>query len=145
MSQHYKQKNQRTALEIVLLGIFKGLWWLITLPFKKNRQTRSNVDRTYVLNKRHEIEMLSASESHIELKHAVLEADKLVDYMLQSNGYGGESFADRLRSAQPYIEQQTYEFLWQGHKVRNQIAHDDTRFSNEELKGAVKKLLKYTG
>ena len=146
MSQPYhKQKNQRTALEIIFLGIFKGLWWLIKLPFGKNRKKQPNIDRVYVSSKKSEISMLLNSDNHIELKHAVLEADKLVDYMLQARGYKGETFADRLRSAQSFIDAGTYEMLWQGHKVRNQIAHDDTGFSNEELKSAARKLLKYVG
>jgi len=145
MSNRHKKQNQRTALEIIFLGIFKGLWWLVTLPFGKHKKNKSNVDQAYLSSKKNEISMLLNSDSHIELKHAVLEADKLVDYILQARGYRGETFADRLRSAQSYIDASTYEMLWQGHKVRNQIAHDDTNFSNDELKSAARKLLKYVG
>ena len=147
MSQKYNKKNQGpTILEVIVVGIFKGLWFLITLPFKKRGRKRglSGLDQAEVTMKRQEIERLVSGENEYELKHAVMEADKLVDHVLKLKGYSGETFADRLRSAQQYIDQNTYQALWEGHKIRNALAHEhDTRISKEELKNAISKLLKY--
>lgn len=144
-----KNQNQQTFLEVLLIGIFQVLWWLVTLPFKgvsKSKKSRFSLeDRNYITSKRLEIETMSNSANEIELKHAVMEADKLVDYALKAQGYGGETFAERLQNAEKYIDARVYQEIWQGHKVRNQIAHEsDSRVSIYELGEAARKLLNYT-
>jgi hypothetical protein len=139
-------RNQPTVLETIVVGIFKAIWFLITLPFKKKgkKQGISAEDKAELISRRVEIERLSSSGNEIELKHAVMEADKLVDYVLQLKGYGGETFADRLRSAQQYIDRATYQAIWEGHKVRNQLAHENgVQVSQMELRQAVTNLLNY--
>lgn len=127
-----------------MIGIFKALWFLIKLPFgKKKGAGFSQKDRQHILEKRLEIERLVSSENAIELKHAVMEADKLVDYALKSKGYEGETFADRLRSAERNIDHATYQSIWEGHKVRNQLAHETSDIPKETLRLAVKRLLNY--
>jgi len=144
MNEYYK-KNQPTALETIVVGIFKGLWWLIKLPFGglKKKSGFSNADKQAINNKRSEIEKLASSDNVIELKHAVMEADKLVDKILRLKGYGEGTFADRLKKAEQYTDRKVYQDLWDGHKVRNRIAHDESHISEGELKGATKKLLSY--
>ena len=84
------------------------------------------------------------SENIIELKHAVLEADKIVDFKLKATGSQGETFADRLRSLEENIARSLYNEIWQGHKIRNQIAHEDEpRISRNELRAAANKLINY--
>lgn len=144
----YKKKNESpTILEVIFVGIFKALWFLIKLPFRgiKKKQGISTENKTYIITKRQEIESLLASESEIELKHAVMEADKLVDYILKLKNYAGETFADRMRSAQGAIDSNTCDRIWQGHKIRNQLAHEQGfQISKQELREATSKLLNYT-
>ena len=133
-------------METIVVGIFKGLWFLLKLPFRGRRKKRviSNGDKTEIRVKRVEIENLSKSSNEIELKHAIIEADKLVDHVFILNGYSGETFADRLRSAEDKIDRNVYEGIWQGHKVRNQIAHEhNANISERELKYSIEKLLNY--
>lgn len=151
MSNYHKNRNQSPdVLQTIIIGIFKILWWIVTLPFKgfkggKRKSGLSLYDRNYIAEQRIEIENITKSSSVIELKHAVMEADKLVDYTLKAKGYGGDTFADRLRMAQQSLSKNLYDELWQGHKVRNQIAHEsDLRITNQELRDAAAKLLKYT-
>lgn len=142
MTKHHKQN--RTFLEVLVLGIGRALWWLICLPFRgKKKERLSAEDRSYIIEKRHEIEELQKSDKMIELKHAVLEADKLVDFILKKRGYRGETFAERLRSAEDYLDHRVYQDIWDGHKIRNQIAHDNINISQEILRSSVKKLLGY--
>ncbi len=138
-------KNQPTALETIVTGIFKGLWWLIKLPFGglKKKSGFSNEDKQAINKKRSEIEDLTKSENVIELKHAVMESDKLVDKVLRLKGYGDGTFADRLKKAEQYMDRKVYQDLWDGHKVRNRIAHDESHITDTELKQAIGKLLRY--
>lgn len=147
MAQKYYKKNQEsTVLETVVVGIFKALWFLIKLPFKgiAKKKGISVAERNEITVRRHKIESLLNSSSEIELKHAVLEADKLVDHILKLKGYEGDTFADKLRSAEESMSHLTYNEIWQGHKVRNRIAHESEAISVNELKSAIDKLLKYS-
>ncbi|MEI8143045.1 MAG: hypothetical protein WCG48_00270 [Candidatus Berkelbacteria bacterium] len=147
MSKNYKKQQQPDIITTIVVGFFKLIWRLIMLPFGgfKKRAGVSADDRAYIFNKRVEIEKILTSESLIELNHAVLEADKLVDFVLKLKGYQGETFADRLRNSQADLSKNIYNDLWEGHKVRNQIAHEnELRISNRELREATGKLLEYT-
>jgi hypothetical protein len=140
------QKNQKTILEIVIVGIFKALWWLVKLPFEKKKKSGglSTQDKLGVIGQRQAIEKMLQSTSEIELKHAVIEADKLVDHVLKAYGADGDTFADRLRSSEKNMNPRMYHDIWEGHKVRNQIAHEQNlTISNEELKIATEKLLQF--
>lgn len=144
-------KNEPTVLEQIFLAILKGLWFLVTLPFKKSkfsfRRKRglSLEDKNYITSKRLEVEKILKSDNAAELKHALFEADKLVDYKLKSEGYLGETFADKLKKREGSLNKTVYNDIWSGHKVRNIIAHEyEVNISNQEVIMAVKKLLKYT-
>lgn len=62
------------------------------------------------------------SENPAEWKLAILEADNMLDELLEEQGYFGESVADKLKAMSP-SRISSYEGLWEAHKLRNQIAH----------------------
>ena len=55
-------------------------------------------------------------------KLAIIEADVMLDKLLQAQGYAGTSIGDRLKSVS-MRSFQTLDDAWQAHRVRNQIAH----------------------
>jgi hypothetical protein len=141
------RKSKESIEQKIIIGFFRGLWWLAKLPFSglKRKSRLSVSDQKYLISKKNEIEGLLHSEDQIELRHAVMEADKLIDWILKTKGYSGATFADRLRSAEKDIPGNIYNNIWQGHKVRNQIAHEDKDINLEILKISVKKILSYNG
>jgi hypothetical protein len=142
-----KRKQENDILQTIVIGIFKALWFLVSFPFKRRGKKRgiSGHDQAEIIAKKEEIEKLLSSDNEYELRHALFEADKLVDYILKLKGYGGETFADRLRNAESYIDHNIYQLIWEGHKVRNTLAHEhDARITKAELKQAVYDLMKYT-
>lgn len=145
MSKNYK--NQLTILETIVSGIFKGIWWLLKLPFSglKKKSGISKEEINAIRNKSYEIEKLISSENIIELRHAVIEADKLVDKVLRLRGYGEGTFADRLKVAEQYMDKRSCQDLWDGHKIRNKIAHDESEIPKQDLILAINKLLRYVG
>lgn len=142
-----KSKNQETMLGAIVLAIFRGVWWLIKLPFKglKKQSKLSVADQQYLINKRQEISLLLNSDNQLELRHAVMEADKLADWILKKKNYAGVTFADRLRSAEKDMPKSVYNNIWQGHKIRNLIAHEDGKISDESLRQAASNILSYHG
>lgn len=63
------------------------------------------------------------SESPAEWKLAILEADSMLDEILDFEGYQGESVGEKLKSMDPG-DLPSYSDAWEAHKVRNQIAHE---------------------
>lgn len=62
-----------------------------------------------------------------EWKFAVIEADKLVDDILRTAGFPGETMGERLMSAEGG-KIQNLQGLWEAHKTRNRLAHDTNYF-----------------
>ena len=146
MSKKYYKNQGPTILEAIFVGLFRGLWWLVSWPFRKKgkRKGISGSDQAEIVAKKQEIESLLKSDNEYELRHAVMEADKLVDHVLKLKGYAGETFADRLRNAESNIDHQLYQSIWEGHKIRNTLAHEhNARVSRDQLKEAVHMLLRY--
>lgn len=108
------------------------------------------MDKSFVQQKWNEIEVSSSQGTSAHLKVAVMEADKLVEYVLSATVRNGNTFAEKLKSARPKFKNyDDYNNLWFAHKVRNSIAHDNgVDFSITNAKKAVdyfKKALKILG
>lgn len=58
-----------------------------------------------------------------EWKLAVIEADKLVDDVLKTAGYPGETMGERLTMIKP-DQLVNIQHLWDAHKLRNLLVHD---------------------
>lgn len=68
-----------------------------------------------------------ASENPNDWKLAIIEADVLLDRMLDKAGYTGSTIGDKLKSA-TNRSFATLEDAWEAHRVRNQIAHGGSDF-----------------
>lgn len=68
------------------------------------------------------IESQVASEEENEWRLAILEADIILDEVLEENGFQGESIGEKLKSA-TRGDLKTLDLAWDAHKVRNHIAH----------------------
>lgn len=74
-----------------------------------------------------EIQKHLNSIKEAEWKFAVIEADSLVDYILKSAGYPGDTMGDRLKNIDK-SQIVTLDGLWEAHKIRNRLAHDPSYF-----------------
>lgn len=54
-------------------------------------------------------------------KHAVIEADKLLDFVLKKRGFEG-SLGDKLQRAEKYFSH--FDEVWTAHKLRNRCVHE---------------------
>lgn len=73
------------------------------------------------------------------LKNAIIEADKLLDYVLRAKGFKGETMADRMKAAGPQMGNVTA--VWAAHKLRNMVAHEvEHDIVAEQVKHAVNDL-----
>jgi hypothetical protein len=123
----------KTNTEVKIVeGFLKGLWWVITLPFRlifKKRKGSSvgasgGLDRGFIQAKWQEIEQLLKLGSPSNYSRAVLEADKLLDHILKGYRSPGVTMGDRLKASQNRFSPEGYDEAWKGHKVRNEIVHN---------------------
>lgn len=81
-----------------------------------------------VKNERWEsIEKHSESENPNDWRQAIIEADIILDEMVTRMGYKGDNLGEKLKSieASDFV---TLNNAWEGHKVRNRIAHEGAEF-----------------
>lgn len=69
---------------------------------------------------------------------AILEADIMLDEMLDKLGYQGDSLGEKLKSVDR-SEFLTIDQAWEAHKIRNRIAHEgaDFKLNEREAKTAI--------
>ncbi len=67
------------------------------------------------------------SAKEAEWKFAIIEADKLVDDLLKSAGYLGDTMGERLMSIEKG-QMANLDGLWEAHKIRNKLVHDVNYF-----------------
>lgn len=111
---------------IMLLLVFGGFG---KKAGAKDRKYGSGVtlDKKFVQNKWNKIEQMFSLGGASQLKNAVMEADKLVDYALKCRGIAGETMGERMKNAKSkFPKYSDYDSLWFAHKVRNNIAHETT-------------------
>jgi len=64
------------------------------------------------------------SNSPSDWKLAIIEADKILDKTLEAKGFQGASLGDKLKQMVPADLPETYEEVWEAHKIRNRIVHE---------------------
>jgi hypothetical protein len=75
----------------------------------------------------HSVQTHLSSENPNDWKLAIIEADVLLERMLEKAGYAGTTIGEKLKSAS-VRSFATLDDAWQAHRVRNQIAHGGTDF-----------------
>lgn len=85
------------------------------------------------------VQNLMSSHTASDWRQAIIEADIILDEMLDRIGYEGESIGDKLKQ----IEESDFVTLnkaWEAHKIRNHIAHrgGDFVFSKSEADRVIK-------
>lgn len=70
----------------------------------------------------------AASQNENDWRQAILEADIILDRLLDSLEYTGDDLGEKLRAAKvgDFV---TLNEAWEAHKVRNKIAHDGAAFN----------------
>jgi hypothetical protein len=67
------------------------------------------------------------SQNPAEWRLSILEADVLLDEMMQLLGFMGETLGERLKNTSK-ADFKTIDTAWEAHKIRNAIAHEGSDF-----------------
>ncbi len=121
-----------SILFILIIGA-AAFFLLRSRPKAKSYGSATTLDRQFVQTKWSEIESTFGLGGVSHFKSSIMEADKLVDYVLKSKGVRGNTFGERLKNSRSkFANYADYNDLWFAHKVRNNIAHE----SNHDLYSA---------
>lgn len=112
--------------------------------FFRSREYR--LDKEGVKKQWQGIEKLLSQPGEMNYKLAVLEADKLLDYVLKSMAMPGKDLAERLRFAS--FKFTKLKRVWWAHGVRNQLVHESSfhlgrslaKKAVKEFKGALEEM-----
>lgn len=119
------------ALAVILLVavvLFAGIGGL--------NKKRSGLDHAYFAKQWKNIEAFKANGG-AGLQLAIMEADKLLDHALKNRGYGGQTMGDRLKAARGAF--MNNDAIWQAHKLRNRLAHEqDVRLNSMQVDQALR-------
>jgi len=73
----------------------------------------------------------TSSSNENDWRLAILEADIILDEMLDSMGYRGDTISDKLKQIEK-SDFRSIDAAWEAHKVRNRIAHEGVAFKINE-------------
>lgn len=87
-----------------------------------NKSRSVGVDKKFIAERWKQIDELVSHGKQMNYKLAVIEADKLLDHVLQELNFPGTKMSTRLKMASykfPALKQ-----VWWAHKVRNNVVHE---------------------
>lgn len=114
---------------IIILVVLVAIYILFVLAVKALRQKWSMNDRKFF-----NVNWERISDMN-DWKHALLEADKLLDVMLRKRGYQG-SLGDKLKKHALLFSD--LDAVWNAHKLRNKLAHElDFQLKDKQFKQAM--------
>lgn len=148
-------KNNNLNIEQkIIINFFKMIKWIFVTLFnlfrqgkkvytnKNNNNAIKDLDKKQleeIGNRWREIEDLINLGGISQMKQGLLEADKLVDYLLRKKQIKGSTFGERLKASEQIFSATVYNNLWEAHKLRNSLAHDvDKEIFHWQIKEAIK-------
>ncbi len=78
-----------------------------------------------------EVQRHANSTNPSDWRLAILEADIMLDEVLEKRGYQGDSLGEKLKSVDR-SDMLSLDAAWEAHKIRNQIAHEGVGFQISE-------------
>ncbi len=141
------RKQQNDVLADVVLTLLKVLWSIIALPWRLITQksavslqshTKVSLDRSYIDQQWQEVQTLLGLAGPAHFRQAVVQADKLLDYVLKGLGMSGQTLGERLKAARHLLSPDTNQKAWSAHKLRNRIVHEADEVMSWEAQAAIR-------
>ncbi len=96
---------------------------------EKARITRQALVKPQPTRFEHITELMQGANPN-DWRQAIIEADIMLEEVLDSQGYFGETLADKLEQAGEHLG--TIHDAWDAHRVRNEIAHQGSKYELSE-------------
>ena len=117
-------------ISFIIAAIVIGILFYILLKQSRPSGVKLNYSSKDLEPKSYDMEMVKAKWGEIQsgltsasgVKNGLIEADKMLDYVIRAKGFNGETMIDRMKKAQAKFSDK--EKVWQAHKLRNSIVHE---------------------
>lgn len=121
----------------VIIIIAVVLIIILALVFLVKRKPPEDIDIKKIKKKWEEIEELIKKDSEAMWRVAIIEADKLLDFVLKGMIMPGETMGERLKVA--CGKHDRLRQVWWAHKLRNMIVHEhDHKLRRGEARKAIR-------
>ena len=117
----------------ISIGLVIVIIYLIFKIRKNNETSLETVTENPTISKVHKENLIKGWQAVLDkmekgdeadYKLAVIEADKVFDNLLKNIGYQGEDMGERLKQITS-AQLANINELWQAHKIRNQLVHEE--------------------
>src|SRR3989344_6554561 len=124
-----RDKKQPSIEQRIVTGIAKALWALVSLPFKKKKSGD-------IVKRWKEVRELMEQDNMHAWAMAIMKADSILDSVIMQR-VDGNTLGERLRNMEGNISRDALQSAWDGHKLRNQIAHGESDISHKVAQDAI--------
>ena len=104
------------------MGLFNSFKDMFSLP-GGGRSSVSQPTEDKIRKDWENIKILASSKSPSQLRQGLITADKTLDNALKDI-FSGETMGERLKNAKDRFDENTYNKIWEAHKVRNNLVHE---------------------
>lgn len=122
--------NDTLLITIFILILIAILFILVSINQKKISKARTKK----ILKKLEELNTGVLSEDPSVRRDAIIKLDNLLSKALQYYYNNNLLCGDNLKNAKNIFKKKEYNNLWEAHKIRNRIVHDDYEIKTEEAK-----------
>ncbi len=139
-------KRKHSVEADIVATLFGLIGLIVSLPFRLLKSNSSGrtmlkaapLDHQAIQNRWREVQEMMRLSGASHFRMAVLQADSIFDSVLKSLGASGNTMGERLQSAEKMLGSETYQMIWQAHKLRNRLAHEmDSEVMSWEASQAV--------
>ena len=114
----------------LILFVMVDMLLVAFVVWKRSRGGLNDAD------KRQYLDMWSRIKNDSDVRHAIMDADKLLDKLLTHKGYSG-SLGEKLKKSGSLFSD--LNGVWAAHKLRNRLAHElDAQVSQNDAERALK-------
>jgi uncharacterized protein YutE (UPF0331/DUF86 family) len=117
-------------ISVIILALIVLLFVLVSLNSKKIDKTK----RDKLFKELYSLEKLIQSEEVAVRRDTIVKLDNILSKSLQLYYKNDQTCGENLKTADKMFRKREYNQLWEAHKIRNRIVHDDYAISKEEAK-----------
>lgn len=111
---------------------------LLFLLVAINNQKKTFKKKKRILKNLEDLKVGAYSSNPSERITAIIKLDNLLAKALQYRFSNEKNCGENLKLAKKLFNRPTYEKIWQIHKLRNQVVHDDISITEDEMQEAYK-------
>ena len=126
--------DNTVILTVVILLLIAVLFLMARINSKRIPQQK----RDKILERLDEIKMQAESDDVYARRDAIIKMDNLLARALQVRYKNTLSSGDNLKSAKTLFRKDTYQNIWDAHKLRNDIVHNDRDIEYDETQKVYK-------